>query len=93
MPGMTSLAPQRLFWKRKRWIAAAVLWLVVVSYPVVSGPAAYCVGRGWIAGQTFNAVYAPVREVATRTGTNVRWMNWISAWAFRGLKDREAASL
>lgn len=35
------------FWKRKRWIAAAVLWLVF-SYFAALGPIVYSRARGWI---------------------------------------------
>lgn len=37
--------PRRPLWKRKRWIAAAVLWLVV-PFPLLCGPLRYAVIRG-----------------------------------------------
>jgi hypothetical protein len=37
-------APQKPFWKRKRWIAAAVVWLLV-AYPASLGPVAYVNAR------------------------------------------------
>ncbi len=46
MPGMTS-PPRKPFWKRKRWIAAAVLWLVV-AYPLSLGPVVHAEVRGWV---------------------------------------------
>ena len=43
----TTLAPRKPFWKRKRWIAAAVLWLVI-AYIASEGPVWYAVQRGWL---------------------------------------------
>jgi hypothetical protein len=51
--------PRKLFWKRKRWIAAVVVWLVVV-YPLSVWPVAYAVGRGWLPITFVQAFYAPV---------------------------------
>jgi hypothetical protein len=39
--------PRKPFWKRKRWIAAAVLWLVI-WYPLSVGPLEYVFARDWI---------------------------------------------
>jgi hypothetical protein len=41
MPGMTD-APRKPFWKRKRWIAAAVLWLVILYPASLPGIAWLC---------------------------------------------------
>ena len=40
-------AARKPFWKRKRWIAVAVLWLVL-AYPLLCGPLRYAVIRGWL---------------------------------------------
>jgi len=37
-------APRKPFWKRKRWIAAAVLSLLI-SAPMTAGLSAYLMGR------------------------------------------------
>lgn len=38
--------PQRPWWKRKHWIAAGVLWLLL-SYPLSYPFLWYCQGRHW----------------------------------------------
>jgi hypothetical protein len=40
---------QRPRWRKKRWIAAAVLWLFI-GYPLSIGPYLYCIERGWLHG-------------------------------------------
>jgi hypothetical protein len=52
-------APRKPFWKRKRWIAAAVLWLAV-AYPLGMGPTCYICGRGWVPVSAFHTAYAPL---------------------------------
>ena len=47
------------WWKRKRSIAAAVLW-VVVSYPLSFGPAMYAWYAGWISVGWIETVYRPM---------------------------------
>jgi hypothetical protein len=51
--------PKPPWWRTKRWWAAGVL-LVLVLYPLRTGPACYAVGRGWLQQPTYAAVYAPV---------------------------------
>jgi hypothetical protein len=90
MPGMTSPAPQRPFWKRKRWIAAAVLWLVSM-YPLSLGPAFYCVGRGWLSAgdDVATAFYKPLVYVARWTGQHDRIGDYGKWWMTVG--DRHSA--
>ncbi len=58
--------PQRApGWKRKRWIAAAAMWLVI-AYPLSIWPAAYLVGRGWLPAATASVAYAPVIAVTEK---------------------------
>lgn len=71
---MTAAAPSRPWWKKKRWRAALSLWLAI-AYPATMFPAAYCTGRGWISGETYKAVYSPVRDAATWAGLPTRWKN------------------
>jgi len=49
---------RRPFWKRKRWIAAAVVWLVAI-YPLSLGPAMYAVLLGWMDSDTCTAYRVP----------------------------------
>ena len=44
-------------WRKKRWAAVIVLWLVV-AYPLSLGPAIYLNARGWVP-----AAVVPVLEV------------------------------
>lgn len=62
---------QRTFWKRKRWIAAAVLWLAV-AYPVSEGPARYAEYRG--RGPDTAPAYLPLESAG-------RWVPGL--WTFR----------
>ena len=38
---------RRPWWKRKRWVAAGLLWLLL-AYPLSVGLLAYADGRGWV---------------------------------------------
>lgn len=49
-------AARKPFWKKKRWITAAVLWLVLLSFPVAPAPFAYVYGRGWLPPEVFDAI-------------------------------------
>lgn len=55
---MSSKLP-RPFWKRKRWIAAVVLFLVL-AYPASFGPFMYCIVRGWLPA---DPVYSYLNDV------------------------------
>ena len=57
--------PKRPFWKRKPWIAAAILWLILM-YPLSVLPVQYLWGRGVITnygplGQAWSVVYLPLQ--------------------------------
>lgn len=67
--GDASLAT-RPWWKKKRWLAALVLW-VAVAYPLSAGPAAYCAARGWCPMGLANAAYAPL-ALAVRPSPGLR---------------------
>ncbi|MBA3311912.1 MAG: hypothetical protein M3552_12320 [Planctomycetota bacterium] len=56
---MTS-PPRKPFWKRKRWIAAAVLWLVA-SYPLSIGPVGFALDYLHLSGSYKPpAIYDPI---------------------------------
>lgn len=59
---MTLPASQRPVWKRKRWIAAAVVWLVVV-YPLSAGPVFYATVRGWFPYSCYAGYCAPAHAL------------------------------
>ena len=47
-PGQfATVLARRPWWKKKRWAAALVLWLLV-AYPLSVGPAGYANARGWL---------------------------------------------
>ena len=80
----------RPWWKRKRWAAAAVMWLVV-AYPLSVGPVAYVMERGWISEATAEAYVWPIEvadDAAEAVGdAYVAYVNW-----FEDVGDRHARS-
>lgn len=48
----------RPWWKRKRWHAFILFWLVI-AYPCSIGPAHYAAGRGWAPVWTLK-IYTPL---------------------------------
>jgi hypothetical protein len=74
-------ASQRPFWKRKRWIAAAVLWLVV-AYPVSMGPLVYADVMGLVPEEAslFYAAYIPVFWIAELTGCEAGLQAYVDWW-------------
>jgi len=63
--------PKRPWWRKQRWSAALVLWLVV-AYPLGRGPAAYAVARGWLPASADRAAYAPLEAAMPRYGAPTR---------------------
>lgn len=75
---MTEYKP---FWKRKRWIAAAVSWLVV-AYPLSIGPLLYLNARGKLR-EPFRSVAVIVYEptgMLRRTPLGPMWFQYQSWW-------------
>ena len=71
--------PRKPFWKRKRWIAATVLWLVI-AYVTSMGPACYAVRRGWLPLGPAATFYEPL-SLAMRPFPAVQsMMNSYSVW-------------
>jgi len=67
--GMREPAPKP-FWKRKRWIATAVLWLLL-AYPLGFGVISYADGRHWVSPD----LYGPLQTLyfpCFTTGGNVK---------------------
>lgn len=80
---------RRPWWKRKRWAAAGLLWLVV-SYVCGFAAVGFADGRGWVPRSSypvFTAAYAPF------FGPNgVRpWIEPYATWLY-DLGQRHAAS-
>jgi hypothetical protein len=75
--------PRKPFWKRKRWIAVAVLWLVVM-YPLSVGPACYSRNRGWLGPEFWN-VYLPVMiAIESIPGLGPSYDAYIHWWSGMG---------
>jgi len=56
------------FWKRKRWLVATVLWLIVL-YPLSMGPFMYPFYMDWVpdkAMRVVQVVYGPLGELSQR---------------------------
>jgi hypothetical protein len=71
-------APRKPFWKRKRWIAAAVLWLVI-AYPLGLSAIAYLDGWGWLPSSwypTIQTAYAPLFSEGRVRPTLQPWFDW-----------------
>ncbi len=87
---MISPAPRRPFWKRKRWIAALALWLLV-AYPLSVGPIAYAMERGWISQATAEAYAHPIEiadDAAEAVGDAYQaYVNWCE-----DVGDRDAST-
>jgi hypothetical protein len=69
-------------WKRKRWIAAAVLWLVVL-YPLSMGPFMYAFYMDWVPDAVMPAVqiaYGPLAEIMQRYPAFGEAMNDYCDW-------------
>ena len=47
------------FWKKKRWWAALLLWLLIL-YPLSSGPLTYAAARGLLPGSIVRAAVLPL---------------------------------
>lgn len=76
---------QRPFWKRKRWIAAAALWLALpAAYPLSLGPAAYVCGRGWLSREAVTEIYGPLREATGVTGLRLQEDSYAMLWYHLG---------
>lgn len=72
-------------WRKKWWQAAALTLWLVAAYPLSAGPAVYAVMRGWLPGQTFQAVYGPVWR-CRRLRPVDHYLCW---WLARGYSHRE----
>lgn len=68
----------RPWWRKKRWIAAILLWLVI-TYPTSVGPAAYLLRLGILPFPTFEIIYRPLFKLPESTWQAVyldRWFGW-----------------
>lgn len=74
---------RRPSWKRKRWIAAIVL-LLLLAYPATLGPANYALVRRWLPPGPFFKVYQPLMSMMDEEhGLLRRYATW---WAELGMR-------
>lgn len=73
---MADPQPTRPWWKKKRWLAAAILWLALpIVYVFACGGAAYALGRDWIS----NRVYADSIDPAWKALSCTPWLpEWLA---------------
>src|SRR5690606_33570886 len=80
--------PTRPWWRKKRCIAAGLLWLFI-GYPLGEGPAKYSVARGWLPLRFVRTVYRPVELTIGRApllaGSREAYRGW---WNKLGRRDR-----
>lgn len=77
-------AIRKPFWKRKRWIAAALLWLVVF-YPLSMGPFMYAFYMDWVPDAAMPAVqivYGPLAKLQQRWPAFDEALNGYCDWWF-----------
>jgi hypothetical protein len=56
-------AQQEPWWRRRRWRLALVAWLMLpIAYLIASGPTYFALRRGWVATETYYALYKPVGD-------------------------------
>ena len=82
--------PPRPFYKRKRWIAAGLIWLVL-AYPLSSGPAAYAIRLGWIdpTGGVV-AFWSPQAPACYWTGGIDHYADWSRWWSRLAIRHSES---
>ncbi len=64
------MTARRPWWKKKRWVAAMALW-VVVAYLLSVGPARYALARGWISGAASDIYMRPAIDSMDATEDSV----------------------
>jgi hypothetical protein len=88
--GMSELH-RKHFWKRKRWIAAVILWLSLPAlYPASLGPIGYACGRGWISREAVTEFYGPLRDMTGILGLRLQEDNYAMLWYRLGQQHRVA---
>jgi hypothetical protein len=61
---MTSSAPQRPFWKRKRWRFVIAAWLLLpIVYVATTGPVLYAETIGWLPDDTYLVTFRPLHRL------------------------------
>lgn len=85
-------AARKPWWKRKRWIAVAVPWLVV-AYPASVGPLLYIDARGWVSRSLYPVIRAAYRPFLTALGPKPAINPFCEWWLDLARRHNAAASL
>ena len=67
------------FWKLKRWLVLAVLWLALM-YPVSFGPAAYAMRLGLLPVDVWAQLYKPIIELPENVRQRLFFDQWLGWW-------------
>jgi hypothetical protein len=96
---MNAHGERKPFWKRKRWMAAAALWLLL-AYPLSCGPLNYAAQRGWLPDWSYpvtDVLYAPLNQlnarhswIAERAGFHAYLLWWIGLGRRHAVPDEGA---
>ncbi len=81
-------APRRPFYRRKRWLAAGLLSLVI-AYPASVGPMLYAYQRGWLPGPAYSAVARPF-DFLYDTPLDRVWRRYTIFWLALGNRHAES---
>jgi hypothetical protein len=82
---MTDPPPKRPWWTRRRWIAAASVWLLI-AYTVGIGPVTYGFRRGWVPSWAAVPLLLPVRltlHVPVLRPPVDRYLRWWNVMALK----------
>lgn len=74
---------RRPWWKKKRWVAALAVWLVVM-YPLGAGPFRYALIRGWLPDVLHGAVVQPMALLSRLPIIGPAIDDYDSWWIIRG---------
>ena len=78
--------PKQPWWRKKRWWAAGLIWLVV-AYAVGYGPLVYAVSRQWLTSPVAAALFIPAELVSRGTGYEDAMRSYARWWMVKALQD------
>jgi hypothetical protein len=75
---------RRPWWRKKRWLAAKMLWLVTV-YVLLTGPILYAEACGFVPKDTYVVVFRPLYAAVSCIDAMVNFFDTPYDQVFRGL--------
>ena len=82
--------PKRRWWRKKR-VWAAALPAFLAAYIASSGPAAYSIGRGWIAPNTYRSAYGAAEQGINLCGGREFYEVYATSCWLSGVDARKSA--